>query len=580
MEVVESHDEGFIHGWSSSIVRARRFLSKTTNPDTVDTTTSANAVPTMAFPHTHLRHPPTGTGIEFLDIPSHRQSLSFRLQAPTVHTSCISYQESDMSEEKDMNHTMNVRPVVVPEETSATGSLVEEPSGLSMGSENAAADVLPPGVSPAVTSPSSTRASQPLNPDNLGAQLLRNRFLSLKERANQNAQTLWAKNSPALSENAKAVQERAEQLWKTAAPILPVTGFLKQPGIFVTPPNKETESSVGETKKIEVNNESTAETESHPIQHGTELRPRQLSLSDPENDKDGQDVQIGADPFNSKVADGDDTSSVGGTSDVAALLLTGRALTRASLAASVAFESVTTFRGRYNASAITPTSQNKDGAPKAGDEAVTDNRPLPESQLELILKSRVGQHMQEILDKLEPHEFAMLLGRGMLGVNLKQCYLKNHGVFIDFMVPGGQAENSGVIRSGDLPVRLGDIDLRKGTILDIPMQISQARRPVVLVLATGSAVTLERMNYIDVTVAMMHRARDYYTKRGSLSILPSAASPARGESTLGSGDADVKSVSDVTVPPGDTIDSFLTPPAPNLDIRRDFQDEVPLRYGP
>jgi hypothetical protein len=456
-----------------------------------------------------------------------------------------------------------------------------------------AEQVTPPIVSPTVTSPSSNLSSE-----NLGAQLLKNRFLSLKERANQNAQTLWAKNSPALSENAKAVQERAGQLWKTATPILPpvLPGFRMQPpGIFATasssaPPPTEQQRQQPQQNEAEDSGEGTTNTnvqntliEGRPLEQGiAELKPRQLSLADLSNDdkvppKDKSEIKGAIEGGSGE----DDTTSMGGASDVATLLLTGRALTRASLAATVAFESVATFRGRYNAASSSMNS-SRDGTPRksAEDETVTDSRPMPESQLDIILKSRVGQHMQEILDKLEPHEYAMLLGRGMLGVNLKQCYLKSHGVFIDFMVPGGQAQNSGVIRSGDLLVRLGDIDLRKGTIVDIPTQISQARRPVVLALATGSTVALERMNYVDVAVAMMHRAREYYTKRGTLSNLPSAASPPRGESNRGSsttGDADIKSVSEITVPPADTIDSFLTPPAPNLDIRRDFQDEVPLR---
>jgi hypothetical protein len=263
-----------------------------------------------------------------------------------------------------------------------------------------------------------------------------------------------------------------------------------------------------------------------------------------------------------------------------ALSKASAAASKASAAASVVAESVATgFRGRYSASTeATPPPKAKESGAK----------PLPESQTSLILKSRAGKHMQDILDKLENHEFAMLLGSGMLGVNLKQCYLKNHGIFIDFLVPGGQAELSGIIRAGDLPVRLGDIDFRKGTILEIPQQISKAKRPVVLILASGTKVSLERMSYIDVAVAMMHRAREFYNKRGSLSILPSASPKRQDPAAAANSDhegkvqesiaaSDIRSVCDITVPVDDTVDSFVTPPAPTLDIRKEFLEEVPLR---
>ncbi len=432
------------------------------------------------------------------------------------------------------------------------------------------------------TKPKVPVASPAREPTGKGAQILMNRFQSLKDRANQNAQNLLL--NPTISTNAKAVQERAGNFWKTAAP--------KMETLRSTLKKMETAPSTNENKKSTTlgekqttapdiaatslgNKSADKSTNANARVMPKEVRANEFSLQDgnqensqSENEDSGvnmdMDININTEM---ELDDTDHDSSVGGASDAATRILVGRAFTKASLAATVAYESVlsTGFRGRYNAS-------NVEG--DKSEESVTDTRPMPESQVDIILKSRVGQHMQEILDKLEPYEYAMLLGRGMLGVNLKQCYLKNHGVFVDFLVPGGQAESSGVVRSGDLPIRLGDSDLRKGTILDIPIEISKSRRPVILTFATGSKVALERMNFIDVAVAMMHRARDYYTKRGTLSNLPSA-SPTRGATE---GDTMViKSVSDVTVPPADTIDSFLTPPAPTLDIRREFVDEVPLR---
>ena len=37
------------------------------------------------------------------------------------------------------------------------------------------------------------------------------------------------------------------------------------------------------------------------------------------------------------------------------------------------------------------------------------------------------------------------------------------------------------------------------------------------------------------------------------------------------------SICKIAIPVHDTTDSFLTPPAPTLDIRKEFVDEVPLR---
>eukprot|EP00934_Nitzschia_sp_Nitz4_P001623 Nitzschia sp. Nitz4//scaffold1_size375055//38157//42858//NITZ4_000217-RA/size375055-snap-gene-0.236-mRNA-1//-1//CDS//3329540868//1623//frame0 len=404
----------------------------------------------------------------------------------------------------------------------------------------------------------------------LGAKILMNRFQSLKDRANQNAQTLWSKGTPAISSNARVVQETAQSLWKQA-PKMSGSSFRAQfqptgPTKPVANTSTEAEATT-ETASTSVapTPDATEAEPSEPVKSETdakveEIKPNQFSLAEEE----------GAQPVEESKPEHE--GSKGRTApDVSSRLRVGVAFSKA--AATVAYESVLTsgFRGRYK--------ESEEVKEQKEEELVEDSRPLPESQTDIILKSRVGQHMQEILNQLEPHEYAMLLGKGMLGVNLKQCYLKNHGVFIDFMVDGGQAQTSGVVRSGDLPVRLGDMDLRKGTIMDLPKQIANAKRPVVMVLATGTTVPLERMNYIDVAVAMMHRARDFYNKRGTLSNLPSASSPSKNgkPNSTDSTAAPIKSMSDTEIPPIDSVDNFLTPPAPTLDIRREFQKEVPLR---
>jgi hypothetical protein len=170
------------------------------------------------------------------------------------------------------------------------------------------------------------------------------------------------------------------------------------------------------------------------------------------------------------------------------------------VAASVVADSVATgFRGRYSGRTVVDAIKPR--------RAKQPPSPLIESQTALILKSRAASHMQSILDHLDSHEYVMLLGPGMFGVNLKQTYLKSHGVYVDYLVKGGAAQKSAVVHVGDLMVKVGDFDVRKGTILTVPKTIATAKRPVILVLCTGTKTVLDRINYIDVAVAMMHRIR-------------------------------------------------------------------------
>lgn len=431
---------------------------------------------------------------------------------------------------------------------------------------DAASDVAPPEMSANaeadVASDSaplekSAKAEAPATNDesianSVGAQILMNRFSTWKQAANQRTQTLM-KQAPVIQKNAAA-------LWKQAPNIaVPAMQRVRSTGSKETKPGSERD-------------------EGATVQKDDSIQVGQLSIDTDERVHENKaslaDSSIASDK---KIENSvDNTEDIGGTDEL------DEKSTRAGVPlgtsrASVAAESVATgFRGRYS-------NSNASAPPQEVEEPV--RTPSPESQTALILKSRAGEHMQDILDNLEKHEYVMLLGRGMLGVNLKQCFLKNHGVFIDYLVQGGQAESSGVIRSGDLPMRIGDVDLRKGTILDIPRDIARARRPVVLMFASGTKVALERMNYIDVIVAMMHRARDFYKKRETLSNLPSA-SPQRPrksdeahseEGKAGEEPSGIGSVSDVEIPIDDSVDSFVTPPAPNLAVRKEFVEEVTLR---
>ena len=177
------------------------------------------------------------------------------------------------------------------------------------------------------------------------------------------------------------------------------------------------------------------------------------------------------------------------------------------------------FRGRYALSggASAPATPEPKGESKT--------QTMTPSQTALIMQSRAKEHMQSILDSLEPQEYVMLLGNGMLGVNLKQAYLKNNGVYIDFLVEGGSAELSGVVSVGDNLMKVGNVNVfRRGLIVNVPQTIAAAKRPVVLVFSTGQDIPLERMNYIDVAAGMMHKIREEKNSHRDIATLPIQAS--------------------------------------------------------
>lgn len=186
------------------------------------------------------------------------------------------------------------------------------------------------------------------------------------------------------------------------------------------------------------------------------------------------------------------------------------------VAASVVDTVASGFRGRYSTGSANNTTAASATTPKTKSTTV-----MTQSQTALIMQSRAAMHMQSILDSLQPHEYVMLLGTGMLGVNLKQAYLKNNGVYMDYLVPGGAAELSGVIGVGDTLIKVGDTNVfRKGLILNVPQTIAAAKRPVVLVLSTGQPIPLNRMNYIDVAVGMIHHLKEQKDARRDIASLP------------------------------------------------------------
>ena len=200
-------------------------------------------------------------------------------------------------------------------------------------------------------------------------------------------------------------------------------------------------------------------------------------------------------------------------------------------AKGMADQVATGFRGRYNSNA--PIQVLGGGTGGSSKKKVTGTK----SQTALILQSRAAANMQSILESLdESHEYVMLLGHGMLGVNLRQTYLRNHGVYVDYLVDGGSAASAGVVRPGDTIVSIGQKDVRKGTILDVPQSIADAKRPVVLKFSTGQKVDMKNVKYIDLAIAMLHKIRDDARNRRDIARMPLQDGGHRGNGTDGSSD--------------------------------------------
>lgn len=86
------------------------------------------------------------------------------------------------------------------------------------------------------------------------------------------------------------------------------------------------------------------------------------------------------------------------------------------------------------------------------------------------------------LNNLPPGQYGVTIGPGMLGVHLKQSYWPaKGGIYIDSIVSGGHAEKSKVMMIGDTILKVGDVDVSKGTVAEVPKIIGRARRPVLLV---------------------------------------------------------------------------------------------------
>jgi hypothetical protein len=178
-----------------------------------------------------------------------------------------------------------------------------------------------------------------------------------------------------------------------------------------------------------------------------------------------------------------------------------------SRAAATMAESVQTsyFRGRYSNS-LAPVTLARSSSNTSSTTATT-NATSSHSQTARILSSPQAVHLRELIQSLQPNEVVMLLGKGRLGVNLKQSYKKNTGVFIDFFVEGGAAHTAAVASVGDILKQIGSDAQMHGTILSVPAQIAKAPRPVHLIFRSGTtdSSNISKINHLDVCVALMHQ---------------------------------------------------------------------------
>jgi hypothetical protein len=84
--------------------------------------------------------------------------------------------------------------------------------------------------------------------------------------------------------------------------------------------------------------------------------------------------------------------------------------------------------------------------------------------------------------------YTMTLGHGMLGVNLKQGYLADTGVYVDYLVQQGAAD--GIVGVGHVLAHIGSDNVQQGgTIFSVPQQLARAQRPVPLQWYTNAPST-------------------------------------------------------------------------------------------
>lgn len=140
-----------------------------------------------------------------------------------------------------------------------------------------------------------------------------------------------------------------------------------------------------------------------------------------------------------------------------------------------------------------------------------------------LLRAKLSDSVQQTLARYKPSEivikqvakplpkntYEMLLGRGMLGVNLKPTFLPNNGVFVDFLVPHHTADMSGVVQIGDVVLSVGNTNVETGSVISVPNVIANANpRPVPLTFGLFGIPNKEiPIFHIDVLIAWVYRTQ-------------------------------------------------------------------------
>ena len=174
----------------------------------------------------------------------------------------------------------------------------------------------------------------------------------------------------------------------------------------ISPPT----GSDDEENTVEFDNSSPSRPSSTVSAPAGGSRRRMQSADSSQFDEEGSDVSS---YYSSTYTESQDGSSFKGTFRWAA--------------ASVV-DSVQTYRGRYNNANSTSTLASPVPLVKSLSTASSA------SQTTRILQSRVKDHVAHLMEGLEHHEYIMLLGNGLLGVNLKATFLQNRGVYVDYLV--------------------------------------------------------------------------------------------------------------------------------------------------
>ncbi|CAB9516070.1 DENN [Seminavis robusta] len=353
---------------------------------------------------------------------------------------------------------------------------------------------LPPGKEFKTTSATPAESN-----NNKGAQILMSRFSTWRQKANENATVLWKQAKEAQATAAANNQGPLAALRQVSSVAV---GNATENGTTTSSGNSNDDQKM----PAEEADNSTGGGFINMEENTNDNTTTRNSTNDDNNDEE--------DPEEKHHNDEEEAETSHSTPRTIPNLPTRRELrSRAQAVASGVAESLdsyyaTGFRGRYAGNNNDPT--NKPATPSA-----SSHEAAKESQTSLILKSRAAGHLQEILASLEPFQYVLLLGAGRLQVNLKNPYVKHQGTYVDFLVSGGAADKSGVVAVGDSIVKVGPQDVRKHTIADVPSIIAHAKRPVVLVLTTGVEMDVDRITYLDLAVAMMHRmrAKDMKQKR-------------------------------------------------------------------